>query len=47
MSNEQIEKFVEYFGKALYPELFIKQLIKNAELVDLVIEINSNHLPNN
>ncbi len=43
MSDEQIEKFVEYFWKALHPELFIKPLIKNAELVDLVIEINSDH----
>ncbi|NEQ38257.1 MAG: glycerate kinase [Okeania sp. SIO3I5] len=43
MSDDEIEKFVDYFWKALHPELFIKPLIKNPELVDLVIEINSDH----
>ncbi|NEO54637.1 MAG: glycerate kinase [Okeania sp. SIO3B5] len=43
MSDKQIEKFVEYFWKALHPELFIKPLVKNTELVDLIIEINSDH----
>ncbi|NET42267.1 glycerate kinase [Okeania sp. SIO2B3] len=43
MSDEQIEKFVEYFWKALHPELFITPLINNTELVDLIIEINSDH----
>ncbi len=43
MSDDEIEKFVDYFWQALHPELFIKPLIKNPELVDLVIEINSDH----
>lgn len=43
MSDDEIEKFVDYFWKALHPELFIKPLIKNPELVHLVIEINSEH----
>ncbi|MGD1806342.1 glycerate kinase [Dapis sp. BLCC M126] len=43
MSDDEIEKFVDYFWKALHPELFIKPLIQNPELVDLVIEINSDH----
>ncbi len=43
MSDDEIEKFVDYFWKALHPELFIKPLIKNPEFVDLVIEINSDH----
>ncbi|MEM1170206.1 MAG: glycerate kinase [Cyanobacteria bacterium P01_H01_bin.35] len=47
MSDDEIEKFVDYFWKALHPELFIKPLIKNPKLVDLVIEINSNHCQGN
>ncbi|MGB3514176.1 MAG: glycerate kinase [Microcoleaceae cyanobacterium] len=43
MSDDKIEQFVEYFWKALHPELFIKPLIKNPEFVDLVIEINADH----
>ncbi|MEB3339972.1 glycerate kinase [Okeania sp.] len=47
MSDDEIEKFVDYFWQALHPELFIKPLIKNQELVDLVIEINSEHFVEN
>lgn len=36
MSDQEIDRFVEYFWKALHPELFIKPLTKTA---DLVIEI--------
>lgn len=43
MSKKQIEQFVDYFWKALHPELFILPLAKNPQLVDLVIEINPNH----
>jgi D-glycerate 3-kinase len=42
MTDLQIEEFVNYFWKALHPELFIKPLIKSPS-VDLVIEINPNH----
>ena len=38
MSDEECDRFVEYFWKALHPELFIKPLIKAA---DIVIEIKS------
>ena len=38
MSNEECDRFVEYFWKALHPELYIKPLTQTA---DLVIEIKS------
>jgi len=38
MTDEEIDRFVEYFWKALHPELFIKPLTKTA---DLVVEIKS------
>jgi D-glycerate 3-kinase len=40
MSDSQIEEFVNYFWRALHPELFITPLTKSPELVDLVMEIN-------
>ena len=43
MADEEIDRFVEYFWKALHPELFIKPLVSNSELVDLVVEINVDH----
>jgi D-glycerate 3-kinase len=45
MSDQEIENFVYYFWRSLHPELFIKPLTKNVKLVDLVIEINQDHLP--
>lgn len=36
MSDEEIDRFVEYFWQALHPELFIEPLVETA---DLVIEI--------
>lgn len=38
MSDEEIDRFVEYFWKALHPELFIKPLLSHT---DLVVEIKS------
>ena len=38
MSDEEIDRFVEYFWQSLHPDLFIKPLLKNA---DLVVEIKS------
>jgi len=38
MNNEQCDRFVEYFWKALHPQLYIKPLLQTA---DLVIEIKS------
>lgn len=40
MSDEEIDQFVEYFWKALHPEIFITPLIQNPDLADLVVEIN-------
>jgi D-glycerate 3-kinase len=43
MSDAAIDNFVEYFWKALHPELFIQPLTEQG--ADLVIEINSDHTP--
>ncbi|TBR61792.1 glycerate kinase [Westiellopsis prolifica IICB1] len=43
MSDTEVEQFVKYFWRSLHPELFIKPLIESPTLVDLVIEINSDH----
>jgi D-glycerate 3-kinase len=40
MNDAEIEQFVNYFWRSLHPELFIKPLVKDATVVDLVIEIN-------
>lgn len=54
MSDAEIDQFVEYFWKALHPELFILPLVKNsaqasladrASLSDLAIELNVDHQP--
>ncbi|AKG23858.1 glycerate kinase [Calothrix sp. 336/3] len=39
MTDSQIDDFVNYFWRALHPELFIKSLIARTELVDLVVKI--------
>ncbi|MHC0066527.1 glycerate kinase [Nostoc sp. UIC 10890] len=43
MSNAEIEEFVNYFWRSLHPELFIKPLVKDATVVDMVIEIHTDH----
>jgi D-glycerate 3-kinase len=43
MTDIQIEEFVNYFWRALHPELFIKPLLKSPQSADLVIEINGDH----
>lgn len=45
MTNEVIEQFVAYFWRSLHPELFIKSLVQNPNLVDLVMEINADRSP--
>jgi D-glycerate 3-kinase len=40
MSDATIDEFVEYFWRALHPELFITPLKNNKEYTDLVIEIH-------
>jgi D-glycerate 3-kinase len=41
MTQLEINRFVEYFWKALHPELFIPSTINNSRIVDLVVEIES------
>ena len=43
MTEDEINRFVEYFWKALHPELFIKSMVEG-DRVDLVIEILSDPL---
>ena len=43
MSDSEIEQFVNYFWRSLHPELFIKPLVKDVTVVDLVIEIHADH----
>ncbi|NEO86467.1 MAG: glycerate kinase [Spirulina sp. SIO3F2] len=43
MSDAQISDFVDYFWKALHPELFIEPLTQNAMLTDWVVEIDEDH----
>jgi len=48
MSDREITKFVEYFWKALHPELFMPRMIDKtygSSSADLVIEISRSHLP--
>jgi D-glycerate 3-kinase len=45
MSDEDIHAFVEYFWKALHPELFITPLKHNGDYTDLVVEINLDRTP--
>ena len=45
MSDQTIHEFVEYFWRALHPELFITPLKHNGNYVDLVIEINLDRTP--
>ena len=45
MSEAEVNQFVEYFWRSLHPELFITPLIESKRGVDVVIEIDSNHLP--
>jgi len=46
MTDLQIDRFVEYFWKSLHPELFITPLTRNSTYLDLVVEINPDHTPN-
>ncbi len=45
MSDAEIETFVDYFWKALHPELLINPLVNQPDRVDLVVEIDLNHIP--
>lgn len=43
MSPSEIQRFVEYFWKALHPQLFIQPLTEPNPWVDWVIEIGADH----
>lgn len=43
MSDNEIKKFVEYFWKALHPDLFLPPLIHDSSRVNLVVEIQKDH----
>lgn len=43
MTDAQVEQFVQYFWRAIHPDLFIKPLANEPSWVDLVIEINQDH----
>jgi D-glycerate 3-kinase len=45
MPDAEIDQFVEYFWRALHPNLFIKPLTEDPRSVDLVIEIKPDHSP--
>jgi D-glycerate 3-kinase len=45
MSDRQMDEFVEYFWKALHPELFITPLTQEAGWSDLVIQLDATHCP--
>lgn len=43
MSDAEIDEFVDYFWKALHPELFVKPLTTHPNGADLVITVNADH----
>lgn len=43
MSDGEIDEFVDYFWKALHPELFVKPLTTQENGADLVITVNADH----
>jgi D-glycerate 3-kinase len=45
MTDDAIVEFVTYFWRSLHPELFITPLIRQPQIVDLVVEINPDHAP--
>jgi D-glycerate 3-kinase len=45
MNDSEIVQFVEYFWKALHPELFILPLLNEPQWVDRVIDIAADHSP--
>ncbi|MGB3202841.1 MAG: glycerate kinase [Nodosilinea sp.] len=45
MSDATIDEFVEYFWRALHPELFIAPLKQDGEHVNLVVEIDRDRTP--
>lgn len=46
MTDLEIDAFVEYFWRALPPELFVEPLTRDPRLVDIVATIGADRLPN-
>lgn len=44
MTDAEVNTFVDYFWRSLHPELFVKPLLENPNLVDIAIEINSDRI---
>jgi D-glycerate 3-kinase len=45
MTPDQINAFVDYFWKALHPEIFLQPLLNDPGRTDLIVEINFEHQP--
>jgi D-glycerate 3-kinase len=45
MTPDQIKAFVDYFWKALHPEIFLPPLLRDPGRTDLIVEINIEHQP--
>lgn len=45
MTAEAVDQFVEYFWRALHPEIYVKPMLEAADQVDLVIRVAANHSP--
>ena len=45
MSDAEVLEFVEYFWKALHPELFILPLLNEPQWIDRIIDIDAYHQP--
>lgn len=45
MSDATIDEFVDYFWRALHPELFITPLKRDGEHVNLIVEIDRDRMP--
>lgn len=45
MSAAEVAQFVEYFWRTLPPDLFLRPMRQNPQRVELVIEIEDDHLP--
>ncbi len=45
MSDAELSQFVDYFWKALHPELFLPPLLRDPQRVDLVIELGGDRHP--
>ena len=45
MSDAEIDQFVEYFWRALHPELFVTPMKHDGSMTDLVVEIDRSRIP--